>query len=134
MDAGSRGIPLLSAALFGLAAAGCTGSVPAPQPLYAKLPKADAANADGVLQYALEALTSGATASWSDPEHNASGAVTPLRTFRTKGGLYCREVEELISLEGAADSYRLVGCRYPDGVWRPAVTQESRTATLATGS
>ncbi len=73
------------------------------------LPKADAANADGVLQYALEALTCGATASWSDPEHDASGAVTPLRTFRTRGGLYCREVEESISLEGAADSYRLVG-------------------------
>ena len=126
---------LVLAAALGLAPAGCAGSAsrPAPEPLYRELTTADAATADRAMQRALETLVSGTMTSWSDPDRYVVGTVMPLRTFRTTSGLFCREVEELISIRGAVDRYQLVGCRFPDGVWRPAVTPPGRSAIVAAG-
>ncbi len=126
---------LALAASLGLALPGCAGapSGPAPEPLYRELTGADARTADRARQRGLETLVSGTMTSWSDPDRFASGTVMPLRTFRTTSGLFCREFEELIAIKGAVDRYRLVGCRSPDGVWRPAVTPAGGATRVAAG-
>jgi hypothetical protein len=118
-----------------LALAGCAGSAgpPAPEPLYGDLSATDAATADEAMQRALETLVSGTMTSWSDPDSYVVGSFMPLRTFRTTGGLYCRAFEETIAIKGAVDRYQLVGCRSPDGTWRPAVTPGDKGTTLAAG-
>ncbi len=126
---------ILLAAIPGLALAGCAGSTaPKPAPLSSELTAADAATADQAMQRALETLVSGTMTSWSDPDRYVVGTVMPLRTFKTAGGLYCRELEESISIKGSADRYQLVACRSPDGTWRPAETSTTDGARVASGS
>ncbi len=126
---------LLLVAMPGLVPAACAGSgaPAAPAPLSGTLTTADAATADQAMQRALETLESGTMTSWSDPERYVVGSVMPLRTFRTASGLYCRELEETLSIRGAVDRYRLVGCRMNDGTWRPVETSTADGARLASG-
>ena len=98
------------------------------------LTSADAATADEAMQRALETLVSGNMTSWSDPDRYVVGTVMPLRTFKATSGLYCRELEETLSIRGAVDRYQLVGCRSPDGTWRLAETPTENGASVASGS
>ncbi len=47
--------------------------------------------ADQTLQYGLNYAVSDATVEWRNPETGRSGTVTPLRTYTTADGAYCRE-------------------------------------------
>ena len=80
------------------------------------------------MQRALETLVSGTMTSWSDPDRYVVGTVMPLRTFKTAGGLDCRELEETISIKGCGRPLparrlplarrHLAPCRDLDDRWR----------------
>jgi surface antigen len=53
--------------------------------------------ADEAAQKALETAPTGRSVAWRNPDNEHSGTVTPVRTYQTAGGTYCRE---------------------PDGSWR----------------
>ncbi len=67
------------------------------------------------LEEALETRISGDTVSWTNPDTRVMGSVTPTRTFRGAGGLWCREYRR--EVHGAAFDDVTVGiaCRAAGG-------------------
>ena len=110
---------LLTATLL----AGCQATVArvknAFQPeLHPDLTETDARLAARTLQTALEGQPDAEAVAWRSPTSGWSGAFTPLRTFQTEAGTFCREFQE--DLAAPADRsarYRLTACRTGRGVW-----------------
>jgi surface antigen len=46
--------------------------------------------------------------------------VTPLRTYRASSGLYCREYQTYVYIDGREEQAYGTACRQPDGAWRLA--------------
>lgn len=83
---------------------------------YRYLAAQDVAVAAATVQGALEQAVSWDTRRWRSAA--ASGAVTPLRTFRTGDGRYCRDYLEVVLARGHAPAYgKSTACRSSDGFW-----------------
>lgn len=64
-------------------------------------------------QIVLESHVSGAPHKWLDEKSGETGSVTPVRTFKTKAGVFCRDYE--VSIEnGSTNLHR--ACR-AQGLW-----------------
>jgi len=69
------------------------------------------------VQSALERRAAGESEVWR-VSGIAAGSVTPLRTWKSKSGHWCREYEELIELaDGQTQRNIATRCRTPDGHW-----------------
>lgn len=64
-------------------------------------------------QIVLESHVSGAPFTWVDNKSGQTGTVTPVRTFKTKTGLFCRDYE-IRTDDGGAENRS--ACR-SQGVW-----------------
>ncbi|MCB9946344.1 MAG: hypothetical protein H6842_00795 [Rhodospirillaceae bacterium] len=73
--------------------------------------------AERTLQSALEVTVSEESSRWHNPSTGAAGSITPVRTYRTVSGRYCREYEETITTNGNTETYRDTACRDQQGVW-----------------
>jgi surface antigen len=93
---------------------------PQATPLYQGLGEAEIARARAAIQNALERTPSRQTGHWQSELTGLRGSVTPLRTFRTTEGLFCREFRETISASALERSAVRLACRTTDGLWRPA--------------
>ena len=56
-------------------------------------------------------------------ERNASqdahqGTYTPVKTYQTDNGQYCREFQQTITVGGQTESAYGTACRQPDGSWQ----------------
>ena len=60
----------------------------------------------------------GETIAWNNPESGNSGAVTPVRDGTSTSGLYCREFQQTVTVNGGTESAYGTACREPDGTWR----------------
>jgi surface antigen len=60
----------------------------------------------------------GETIVWNNPESGNSGAVTPVRDGTSTSGLYCREFQQTITVNGRTETAYGTACREPDGTWR----------------
>lgn len=88
-------------------------------PVYGVLAPQAEQLARATVQEALETQRSRASLSWTDEDDGSRGEVTPLRTFRTTAGYYCREYVEVV--ETAADGRtqrQRTACRDSDGQWK----------------
>ena len=122
----SRSLGSARAGLF-LAAvgflAGCA-QAPAPardgDPAYHPLAPRAEVLARNTVQEALETARSRTSLSWIYVEDGSKGEITPLRTYRTTTGYYCREYLEVVeaSTEEATRRQR-TACRDNDGLWKP---------------
>ena len=67
------------------------------------------------LNTALDTRFSGGSVTWQNPASGSRGSITPLRTFRTANGRWCREYRQ--ELNSAAQSEQQIGmaCREADG-------------------
>ncbi|MBN9673220.1 hypothetical protein JF539_22875 [Labrenzia aggregata] len=73
------------------------------------------------LQHALEKSLSGNAMRWQNPASGASGSVTPLRTWKTAQGTYCRAYLERITFSsGKSLSREGIACRTSSAVWLSA--------------
>lgn len=71
------------------------------------------------LQKALEKSLSGNSVRWKNPASGARGSVTPLKTWKTAEGIYCRSFREKIELaSGETVSRNGVACRTEEAVWK----------------
>ncbi len=93
------------------------------EPLYTKMTREDISIANSTVQRALENAHSGMRLSWKSSISNHSGSVTPVNTFRSKAGFYCREYDETLTIKNRTESYRDVACRDSDGRWRPVTVK-----------
>ena len=84
----------------------------------------------GAVQQALEASRSGESTAVGGRTAPVSGSITPIRTYRSKSGHWCREFEERLRL-GQTDLVRTaIACRTPTGEWRRMETKTHGDAPL----
>ncbi len=74
---------------------------------------------------ALERALSGNTLTWTNDLSGTEGSITPLRTFRSPNGQWCREYREIITSPASQDEQLSIACRD---------TQKNWTAPLGTGA
>ena len=103
---------------------GCQGPIQsnnvAPStPLYTFLTDEDVEKANHALQYSLESLPSSQNQSWTNVNSSNSGMITPLRTYKSIAGYYCRDYRELIQISERQQVYFDTACRSKDGKWYP---------------
>ena len=69
-------------------------------------------------QTSLENNKVGETASWSNPDSGNKGTVTPVKTYQTAEGQYCREYQQTVTIGGKTEEAYGTACRQPDGTWK----------------
>ena len=69
-------------------------------------------------QYALENTRTNTSTSWVNPDSGNSGAITPVETYQTSSGEYCREYVQTITVGGERQQAYGTACRQPDGAWK----------------
>ncbi|WP_415714898.1 RT0821/Lpp0805 family surface protein [Roseibium sp.] len=83
------------------------------------LESTDRALARKNLQNALENSVSGRSVRWRNPASGASGTATPLKTWQTAQGTYCRRYSERINLaSGKVVNRQGTACRSSSAVWK----------------
>jgi len=87
------------------------------------LDRADRLHAAQTYQETLETAPSGNTQTWRNPDSGNSGSYTPVRTFQTESGRYCREFQQTINVGGQTERGYGTACRQPDGTWEIVSTQ-----------
>ncbi len=70
------------------------------------------------LQLALELDPSGSERRWFNAASGNGGSARPLRTFRTTGGIHCREFRQTVQFGDRRGEAFGTACRRPDGHWR----------------
>ncbi len=69
-------------------------------------------------QKALETTPSGKSVAWRNPDSGNNGTVTPVRTYQSSSGQYCREYQQDITVGGQLHQAYGTACRQPDGSWK----------------
>ncbi len=69
-------------------------------------------------QRALETAPTGKSVAWQNPDNGHSGTVTPVKTYQTAGGSYCREYQTQVNIDGKQEKAYSTACRQPDGSWK----------------
>jgi surface antigen len=69
---------------------------------------------------ALETAPTGQSVGWKNPDNGHSGTVTPTKTYQTAGGVYCRDYQANVEIEGKQEKATGKACRQPDGTWKIA--------------
>ncbi len=69
-------------------------------------------------QRALETSPTGKPVSWQNPDSGHYGTVTPVKTYQTAGGSYCREYQQIVTIDGKQEKAYGTACRQPDGSWK----------------
>ena len=67
--------------------------------------------------YSLEHNRIGQASTWRDPNQNVTSTTTPVRTYQTAKGEYCREFQQDIEIGGQTERGYGTACRRPDGSW-----------------
>lgn len=71
-------------------------------------------------QKALETVPSGTSVAWQNPDSGHYGTVTPVKTYQTDPGTYCREYQTTVTINGKKEKAYGTACRQPDGTWKIA--------------
>jgi len=69
-------------------------------------------------QYALEYTPTQTTTTWRNPDSGNSGTITPVETYQTPQGSYCREYVQTVYIGGQKQQAYGTACRQPDGSWK----------------
>ena len=69
------------------------------------------------LQRALEEKVSGTTVQWQNTGTGMGGSVTPIRTFKSVSGQWCREYAHSFGRGGTVETRHAIACREQDGAW-----------------
>jgi surface antigen len=81
------------------------------------LDRADKLAMEHNAQYSLEHTRTNTTTSWRNPDTNNTGAITPIETYQTREGQYCREYIQTVIVAGKEQQAYGTACRQPDGSW-----------------
>jgi len=81
------------------------------------LDRADQMAMERNAQYALESTRTYSTTSWRNPDSGNYGGITPVETYQTSSGQYCREYYQTVVIGGQQQQAYGTACRQPDGSW-----------------
>jgi surface antigen len=82
------------------------------------LDRADRLYASRAEYNALEYTPSGSSTAWRNPDTGHYGSVTPIETYETASGDYCREFQHQAQIGGRTRDVFGTACRTPDGQWQ----------------
>ena len=121
---GGAGIGALIGSQFGggkgqlaMVAIGALGGAWAGSEIGKSLDKADKLYEERNTQNSLEFSNLSQTSTWRNPDSGNSGTFTPTRTYQTAAGVYCRDYETTIYVDGSDETAVGRACRQPDGAW-----------------
>lgn len=81
----------------------------------------DQTMAQAAFQNALEKSVSGKTTRWKNSTTGTGGSITPIKTWKTSSGVYCRSYKERIRLtSGQSQNDDGTACRSKNGGWKAA--------------
>ncbi len=69
-------------------------------------------------QKSLESSPNGKALVWQNPDNGHSGSLTPVKTFKTKNDVYCREFQQTVTIDGQSELASGTACRQGDGTWK----------------
>lgn len=69
-------------------------------------------------QRAMEAAPAGTSVAWQNPDSGHAGTVTPVKTYQTDSGTFCREYQTNVTIGGEKEETFGTACRQPDGTWK----------------
>lgn len=69
---------------------------------------------------ALETVPDGGITQWYNPGSGIAGTVSPLSSFRSDQGAFCRELQQTVTLDGLTEVAYGTACRLADGGWQIA--------------
>lgn len=69
-------------------------------------------------QYALEHTRTNQATGWRNPDTGNYGSVTPVETYQSSSGQYCREYLQTVVIDGRQQQAYGTACRQPDGSWQ----------------
>jgi surface antigen len=69
-------------------------------------------------QYALEYTPTRQSTAWRNPDSGNYGSITPIETYQTPAGQYCREYLQSVVIGGQQQQAYGTACRQPDGSWK----------------
>ncbi len=82
------------------------------------LDRADQLAMERNAQYALENTRTQTTTTWRNPDSGNYGSITPVETYQTASGQYCREYTQTVVVAGEKQQAYGTACRQPDGSWK----------------
>ncbi len=82
------------------------------------LDRADKLAMERNAQYSLEHTKTNTTTTWRNPDTGNTGSITPVETYQTQKGQYCREYIQNLTIAGKEQQAYGTACREPDGSWR----------------
>ena len=85
--------------------------------IYAELDSGDANAAVDLMRRTLESELSWRVANWKSRATGYGGSITPVRTFRTTEGVFCREYRESVATTKRVVAELAVACRDPALGW-----------------
>ena len=106
--AGGGGAAIAGAVIGGALLGGLAGNM---------LDQRDKRMAAEAQQRALESAPTGKPVAWTNPDSGHSGTVTPVRTYES-AGVYCREFQNEVTIDGKKENAYGTACRQPDGSWK----------------
>jgi surface antigen len=107
--AGGNATTIAASAVGGMLLGGLVGNL---------LDERDKRLAAEAAQRALETAPTGNPVSWKNPDSGHYGTVTPMKTYQTAGGSYCREYQTTVIIDGKQERGHGTACRQPDGSWK----------------
>jgi len=78
---------------------------------------ADRSYAEPAAQRGLESLRAGTASNWRNPGNGNTGTFTPVRTWRTAQGNWCRDFRHSVTIQGATRHGNGTACRRGAGHW-----------------
>jgi surface antigen len=82
------------------------------------LDRADLAAMQQNAQYALEYSPTRQSTTWRNPDSGNYGSLTPIETYQSSQGQYCREYLQTVIIGDREQQAYGTACRQPDGSWQ----------------
>jgi surface antigen len=108
---------VLRVAAVALPIAGCAQLSAGDAGLYRGLADSDVNLASRLVQTTLEQAPDGITRRWSNDQTGNSGEITPLRTYATEDGSFCRDYREELAVGGTTGRFYNTACRDDAARW-----------------
>ena len=108
---------ILTMTILALLVAGCASLTAGDPSLYQGLAESDVKLAARLAQTTLESAPDGATRRWTNQQTGNSGEITPLRTYVSERGYFCRDYREALSVADNTGRFYHTACRDDVAGW-----------------
>jgi surface antigen len=108
---------ILTVTIVTLQLAACASLSAGDPALYQGLADSDVNLASRLMQTTLESTPDGTTQRWTNPQTGNSGEITPLRTYVSERGYFCRDYREELALAGDSGRFYHTACRDDSARW-----------------